>query len=299
MISKSPHLSTCKLNIRKVLVTSDFSGLSDTAIKIAASLAGYCGSSLTVLHCISPVFYGPGIESIDLIAFDSMLKNAEARMRDEVSILPGVESVEHHFVVETGSVVQAVKTFIDEHHIDLIVCASHGASGIEKAVLGSTAEAIVHHVSCPVLVVGPKCRARTFAMGSILLCTNLTSGSWRPAQYATALAQEQDAQLTIVHIAAIRERAQGRVSRLKLRIKARELLPADIENWCHVKVVIVERQAAARSILSIAQRERADLIVAGVSEEGFLVNHLPWGTLTCLIHEAKCPILTVRGHFAK
>jgi nucleotide-binding universal stress UspA family protein len=267
-LSKSPHLSTHKLNIRKILVTTDFSELSNAAVNIAASLAHYLGSSLTVLHCISPVSYGPGVESIDLIAFDSMLKRANARMHDEVAILPGIQTVEHHLVVKTESVLQAVKSLIDEHQIELVVCASHGASGLEKAVLGSTAEAILHHVNCPVLVVGPKCRARIFESDSILLCTNLTSESYRPAQYATALAQEYNAQLTIVHVAPIQERVPDRVLRLKLRMKARELLPADIENWCHVKVVIVQRQAAAKSILSLTRRARTNLIIAGVSCRG-------------------------------
>src|SRR6185437_4889989 len=172
------------------------------------------------------------------------------------------------------------------------------ANGFEKSVIGSTAERILHHVSCPVLVVGPECLARTFQMGSILLCTNLTPGSYRPAQYATSLAQEHNASLIIVHAVPNHRYVLNTLLRSELRMKVRELLPADIERWCHLKIVIV-RGEAADSILPIAQREKASLIVAGISDEGVLADHLPWRTLTSLIRQAKCPILAVRGHLAK
>ncbi|WP_130422562.1 universal stress protein [Edaphobacter modestus] len=55
---------------------------------------------------------------------------------------------------------------------DLIIVGSHGASGLERLVLGSIAESILHHAICPTLIVGPNCVRRT------LLQRENTCGVW-------------------------------------------------------------------------------------------------------------------------
>jgi nucleotide-binding universal stress UspA family protein len=42
-----------------------------------------------------------------------------------------------------------------ERDVDLIVISSHGRTGLGRILFGSTAEAVVRHASCPVLVVKP------------------------------------------------------------------------------------------------------------------------------------------------
>ena len=42
-----------------------------------------------------------------------------------------------------------------ERKVDLIVIASHGRTGLGRILFGSTAEAVVRHAPCPVLVVKP------------------------------------------------------------------------------------------------------------------------------------------------
>jgi nucleotide-binding universal stress UspA family protein len=43
-----------------------------------------------------------------------------------------------------------------ERDVDLIVISSHGRTGLGRMLFGSTAEAVVRHAHCPVLVVKPK-----------------------------------------------------------------------------------------------------------------------------------------------
>jgi len=42
-----------------------------------------------------------------------------------------------------------------ERDVDLIVISSHGRTGLGRIIFGSTAESVVRHASCPVLVVKP------------------------------------------------------------------------------------------------------------------------------------------------
>src|SRR5438445_269154 len=49
----------------------------------------------------------------------------------------------------------AIVRVAQEQEVDLIVISSHGRTGLGRILFGSTAEAVVRHASCPVLVVKP------------------------------------------------------------------------------------------------------------------------------------------------
>jgi hypothetical protein len=48
-----------------------------------------------------------------------------------------------------------ILTTAKELAIDLIILSTHGRKGLERMLLGSTAEQIVRHAACPILVVRP------------------------------------------------------------------------------------------------------------------------------------------------
>ncbi|MEO6870773.1 MAG: universal stress protein, partial [Chthoniobacterales bacterium] len=49
--------------------------------------------------------------------------------------------------------------------VDLIITSTHGRSGVKRAFIGSTAEQIVRHAPCPVLVVPNRSAAKRPASG--------------------------------------------------------------------------------------------------------------------------------------
>jgi nucleotide-binding universal stress UspA family protein len=60
--------------------------------------------------------------------------------------------VEIKAVVQEGHAADKVVEIVDKMKHDLIVVGTHGWRGVNKAILGSTAERIIAHASCPVLV---------------------------------------------------------------------------------------------------------------------------------------------------
>jgi nucleotide-binding universal stress UspA family protein len=55
--------------------------------------------------------------------------------------------------VRTGKAAYEIEQYAREESIDLIIIATHGHSGVEHVLFGSTAEKVVRHAPCPVLVV--------------------------------------------------------------------------------------------------------------------------------------------------
>lgn len=54
--------------------------------------------------------------------------------------------------VEIGQPAHEIIQYAEKHDAQLIVMPSHGHSGVKRAMLGSVAERVIRHASCPVLV---------------------------------------------------------------------------------------------------------------------------------------------------
>jgi nucleotide-binding universal stress UspA family protein len=138
---------------RSILCATDFSAPSRVALTSAAELAVQFDSALTLVHVYQlPVFgtpeAGPGspfrVAVKDLAAREmgEWKREAEQLARRHVAVVC-LEGVAWDLIVR----------YAHDHAHDLTVVGTHGRTGIQHMLLGSVAERIVRHATCPVLVV--------------------------------------------------------------------------------------------------------------------------------------------------
>ena len=136
-----------------ILVPLDFSEPSRNALRYARALARVTGGKLILFYALEPV------ATPDFAYHPLMMETGEAttavrhRLAD-ICKREGIGSSEiKETIVRKGpahvEITQAAKNL----KADLIVIATHGHTGLKHVVLGSTAERVVRHASCPVLVV--------------------------------------------------------------------------------------------------------------------------------------------------
>ena len=65
-----------------------------------------------------------------------------------------LQDIDWRWVVH-GEAASEIVRVAEERKVDLIVIASHGRTGLGRILFGSTAESVVRHAPCPVLVVKP------------------------------------------------------------------------------------------------------------------------------------------------
>lgn len=154
--SDSPSSAT-PAEIRKILVATDFSEQALPGVAQAASLARRLDADLVLLHTVEdqlpPILGTLTVEDRAKILEDQR-DRAEKHLADYAKEhLPGrrVETVTLIGVPERDIVEQA-----EARGVDLIVIASHGYGPLRQLLLGSTAERVLHHAPCPVLVVPSK-----------------------------------------------------------------------------------------------------------------------------------------------
>lgn len=294
-IGEELRLGTYRAKFRKILVGIDFSGPMVTALNVASSLAEQFGGTLLMAHAVPPVLYGPGATP-QLLETD--LDIARAQM--EVVISTAKLGVPHRSVIDFGEPTDLLDEIARTQSVDLVIVGSHGAHGLEKLAFGSVAESVIRRVPCPVLVIGPHCRGNLDPIRSILFATDLETRAFRAAQYASSIAEQLNARLTLLHVRKTVTKAvenSSSDSDRELLQELRQLLPPDAEQWFQPNVR-VEFGNACEEVLRIARMEAANLIVVGVRESLTLADHSPWSTLSQIIRGAECPVLGVRGHLA-
>lgn len=139
--------------IKKVLVPIDFSDYSKSALKYAVSFSKMFDAEMILVYVVEPVIYPPDF-SMGQIAMPSVNTEWDERAKDELEKLAkneiiGIKNVKT--MIKTGKpFVEIVETAKTED-IDLIIIATHGHSGVEHILFGSTAEKVVRKAPCPVL----------------------------------------------------------------------------------------------------------------------------------------------------
>jgi nucleotide-binding universal stress UspA family protein len=182
----------------------------------------------------------------------------------------------------------------------LIVLGTRGRGVIGKLVLGSVAEEVLRHAPCPVLTVGPGVPDSLVdhqRLSHVLFATDFSDGSRCALTYALSLAEENNAELTLLHVLDELEPMPMHYSKevvVDYRKRLWDMVPDDANLWCKPQVS-VGTGIAATEIVRFAHGRQADLIVMGVHNGGAMASHLPWTIVHTVARNARCPVLTVRG----
>ncbi|MGO9432811.1 MAG: universal stress protein [Terracidiphilus sp.] len=294
-----------RIAINRILLATDFSPESQNAFYCASSLAKRYGSTLLLTHVLSPEG-SSGADKEGLAPTDAVRHNVEKKMAD-LENTPELKSISHHVIIRAGDTWHVIAQVMADKNVDLIVMGTHSDEGIKKLLRGSTAESVNRHATCPVLTVGPHAEFTLLTrLNHILYATDFSSGSFRALIYALTLADEDGADLTLLHV--IESKATSESELLEWKRQDREkmlrmtqdrerllgMVPSDID-LAHQPQVEIEIGLPEIEIVRLAEIRKADLIVMGCHLDGALSTHTPWTTLHHVLRNAHCPVLTVCG----
>ena len=284
-----------KISFKNILFLTDFTEASQTALAYALGFAHHFGAQLYPAHACDPII-------LTETAAPDILNEVEENSRRRLNNLAKENNISGTPLFARGPVAEAVPGWITDHGIDLIVMGTHGRKGLKHFLLGSVAEAIFRHATCPVLTVGPHVTVRPyhdFAPEKILFPTDLGDHAEFATQYALSVAQENKAQVTFMHVVSLEEAfQQDRAPLVAQSFKKLEtLLPQDATQWCQPEMV-VEVGDPIKELLGYANIERPDLIVLGLPAGKKFNGGFHTSVTYNLIAQAPCPVLTVRDVFS-
>lgn len=146
----------------KILLAIDDSKFSKAALKSVLALASVPGTQVRVLHVVEPP---TALVARGMGGYSSNLRMiwAEERRRAEALVGRAAKQLKEAGLrtsasVEIGEPRSKIVDIARKWHADLIVVGSHGRRGLDRFLMGSVSDAVVHHAPCSVQVVRPKRR---------------------------------------------------------------------------------------------------------------------------------------------
>jgi universal stress protein A len=155
--SRPPKLAS-SLGIRSILVPIDFSVHSKNALKYAVPLAEKFGASLHLVYVVEPTIYPAdlGFGQVVLPGVEDELREKGAGELQSLIEREIGKRVKATSAVRSGNPHQEILREAEDKAVDMIVVATHGHSGVEHMLFGSTADRIVRRSKVPVLTIRPE-----------------------------------------------------------------------------------------------------------------------------------------------
>ena len=141
--------------LRKILVPLDFSDCSMQGLNYAQALARQFKAGLILLNSVSVQYF---ITNDEYTRYDYPLLMEEAEKASQKHMRDLVKKTDWHGIkvepsLQAGHAGQQICAQARDQEVDLIVTSTHGTTGFKHLMLGSTAEYVVRHAPCPVLIV--------------------------------------------------------------------------------------------------------------------------------------------------
>jgi nucleotide-binding universal stress UspA family protein len=153
--------------MKKILIALDYDPAAEKIAEKGYELAQSLGADVTLLHVVSEAFYyssrnySPimgfeGFNNLDMVQLTNLeeLKKAAQNFLDMSKKHLGNDAIKT--VVKEGSFEESILETAEEINADVIVLGSHGRHGLDKILLGSVAEQVLHKTDIPLFIIPTK-----------------------------------------------------------------------------------------------------------------------------------------------
>src|SRR6266567_5579745 len=226
-------------HLRRILFPVDFSARCRGAAAYVQALAGRFDAELILLHVIEAT-YNTTLEDLHASRMESFERFFDKSLRH----------LRVKALVDHGEAAQKIVECAASQHADLIMIPTQGMGIYRRLILGSTSAKVLHDADCPVwtgvhLENAPPLEAVTCQR--IVCAVDLKSSNVRVLDWANHLAEEYQAELTVVHV------TQGGDTRSAL-----ECLREAAGSRAAVRI---ETGDVSKVVSHLAAKLRADLLV--------------------------------------
>lgn len=294
----------------RILVTTDFSEAANRALPVAIGMAKVFDAELHILHVAVPNGDTeiPNVRSVagapPPSSLEEALESLAAAADTEGAAPRRVVAVRRGFSAYDG-----ILGYAQERGIGLVVISTHGRSGLSYVFMGSIAERVLRHTTCPVLVV--QARRDTVASGAlpqgpILVPCDLSEASQRAGAYAARLAVLAGQPVHLLHVVeasraavyttlGLRDPATEDPERVAQH--AREMMEAMFAPLFPPEVTVrpIIRRGAnpSKEILRYAEESGAGMITMTFQGYDEIGDFLVGSTTERTIRRSPCPVLVV------
>lgn len=308
--------TSAPLQVRNILVPTDFSAPSLQAVEEAFPLLKWFGAELHLVHVSEPDYPLANMAAIPLVLPEDEIRPRVQRHLQRVARKYSIQLRRENIHALRGRPFEEICHVARARGIDLIIMATRGNTGFKHLALGSTAEHVVRYSPCPVLVLHPsihnanghrRTTKGTLKFKRILVPIDFSKCSLMGLAYAKALARRFESKLILINAVALQyfitsdEYGHYDLPQLMKRTEksARDQMRELIEktDWKGIDVTSsLQIGHAGQQICGEAADQNADLIVTSTHGTTGFKHMLVGSTAEYVVRHANCPVLVVPSH---
>lgn len=133
-----------------ILVAVDGSESANKAFERAIYLAQKCSSKIDLVHVVQCEVGGDSANTFDII---EELKDKAKKMLEAYKIQAAKNNVLIQITIMQGDPAKVIIELAKAKSYDLIIMGTRGRSAFQELLIGSVSQKVMHHASCPVMVV--------------------------------------------------------------------------------------------------------------------------------------------------
>ena len=301
--------------VKTILVPTDFSEPSLKAMKYARALAKQFRASLHLINVFDVQFEAPSLAPL-YATDDEIQRRLGRRFRAIAGEFAGpIRRGRCH--ARIGRAFEEICEAAQKLHVDLIVTATRGYTGLKHMLMGSTAERIVRHSPCPVLVVREKERefvqsnvakgtrgGSALSVRHILVPVDFSEHSRVALRHAIAFAKRFGAKLALLNVIYPQYYATNmdymafdypslleetrRTARREFNAFVRSIAFEGVPFETHI-----EEGHPGQHIVDYASKHGVDLVVNATHGRSGLRHVVLGSTAEHVVRFGKCPVLIV------
>jgi len=187
------------IDMKRILVPTDFSDHAEYALRVAAQIAKANNSEIMLLHMLELPHQGSdAIGSGSAIPEIMFFKNKAIERLEELMDADFLKGIEVSEIIQFEKAFEGILAVSKKNDVDFIVMGSHGASGFQELFIGSNTEKVVRFSDVPVLVI--KNDTSKFNASNFVFASDFSEEIKAPFAKVAALAKTFNSHLDLVMI---------------------------------------------------------------------------------------------------
>ena len=151
--------------MKKILIALDYNPSAQKVAGLGYELSSAMNATAILLHVISDITYYTSLNYSPIMGFDSFSSAIETDNIDELTkgAQNYLDKTKEHLndksiktLVRSGNFSDTILDTASDMKADMIVMGTHSRRGLEKILMGSVAESVLHHSTIPVFIIPTK-----------------------------------------------------------------------------------------------------------------------------------------------
>ena len=279
-----------KTQIYSILIPTDFSVLSESALKVSIAIAKRQNAQVTLLHVVDLLPYLLPTEVL-LSSSKEVLSRKEEELKELSEKIQKDTGVKAVVKVLEGTPSDIICKLAYEENISLIVMGTHGVSGLREFFIGSEAFRVLKNATCPVLTIPGDWQKTDFE--KVLFPVRLKPGTLDTYFYARPIVEKNNSELFLLGLYdqkkdMVEEEILMSINKVKQQLDNDKVV---------FKSEISQSKDFPAKIIEMAKQYEADLIILTANLDHDFKAYFVGPFVQQVVNHSRLPVLSIKPKF--